>query len=85
MTALVPISGMAACAPPLAGPDRWAVAAPEAVGLDLNRLCALVPWIEGSRESDSLQVCFPLTLDVRQLQFVLPGEVVERNVRQFMT
>ncbi len=52
MTALVPISGMAACAPPLAGPDRWAVAAPEAVGLDLNRLCALVPWIEGSRESD---------------------------------
>jgi hypothetical protein len=49
---LLPVGTIAACAPPLAGAHRWAVAAPESVGLDADRLCALVPWAEGWKEGD---------------------------------
>jgi CubicO group peptidase (beta-lactamase class C family) len=50
--ALLPVGAAAACAPPPAGADGWAVAAPQAVGLDADRLCALVPWLEGWKEGD---------------------------------
>lgn len=50
--ALLPVSGRAACAPPPAGADGWAVAAPQSVGLDADRLCALVPWLNGWKEGD---------------------------------
>jgi CubicO group peptidase (beta-lactamase class C family) len=48
---LVPVGAeAAACAPPQEAADDWAVAAPDAVGLDPGRLCALVPWAEGWKE-----------------------------------
>lgn len=50
--ALLPIGAMAACTPPPAGADGWAVATPQSVGLDADRLCALVPWVEGWKDSD---------------------------------
>jgi CubicO group peptidase (beta-lactamase class C family) len=52
IAALLPASAAAACTPPPAAADGWAVAAPEAVGLDADRLCALVPWAEDSKQSD---------------------------------
>jgi CubicO group peptidase (beta-lactamase class C family) len=33
------------CKTPVAGPDRWKVAAPESVGLSSARLCAMVPAV----------------------------------------
>ena len=51
IAALLPISATATCAPPPAS-DGWAVAAPESVGIDADRLCALVPWVEGWKEGD---------------------------------
>lgn len=50
MPALLPMSAMAACAPPAADADGWAVTAPESVGLDAERRGALVPWVEGGKE-----------------------------------
>jgi CubicO group peptidase (beta-lactamase class C family) len=53
IAALLPAGAAASvCAPPPKTGDGWAVAAPEAVGLDPVRLCALVPWVLGWRQSD---------------------------------
>jgi CubicO group peptidase (beta-lactamase class C family) len=52
MAALLPVGGMAACAPPPAGADGWPVAEPDSVGLDADRLCALTPWIAGWKDGD---------------------------------
>ena len=50
---LLPAAAMAAaCAPPPNTGDGWPVAAPAVVGLDPDRLCALVPWVAGSRQAD---------------------------------
>jgi CubicO group peptidase (beta-lactamase class C family) len=51
ITMLLPVGSIAACSPPPAG-DGWAVTAPEAVDLDASQLCALVPWVEGWKQSD---------------------------------
>jgi CubicO group peptidase (beta-lactamase class C family) len=42
----------APCAPPPLAADGWAVAAPETVGLDPGRLCALVAWVDGWKAAD---------------------------------
>jgi CubicO group peptidase (beta-lactamase class C family) len=42
----------AGCTPPLAAADGWAISTPDAVGLDAARLCEVVPWVEGSQQSD---------------------------------
>jgi CubicO group peptidase (beta-lactamase class C family) len=52
IAALLPVSAMAACAPPPADTDGWGVAEPGSVGLDADRLCALVSWIEGWKDGD---------------------------------
>jgi CubicO group peptidase (beta-lactamase class C family) len=52
IAALLPMGAMAVCAPPPAGAEGWVVAAPESVGLDADRLCALVPWVKGWKEGD---------------------------------
>ena len=52
ITELLPVAAIAACAPPPAAGDGWSVAAPEAADLDAPQLCALVPWVEGWKESD---------------------------------
>ncbi len=51
MAALPALSAKAACAPPPPA-DDWAVAAPQAEGLDSQRLCALVPWLETEKQTD---------------------------------
>jgi CubicO group peptidase (beta-lactamase class C family) len=52
MMTLLPVGAMAACMPPPAEADGWAVAAPQAVALEADRLCALVPWLEGWKQAD---------------------------------
>ena len=52
IAALLPVSAIAACEAPPAGPDGFPVAEPDSVGLDADRLCALVPLIEGWKDSD---------------------------------
>lgn len=53
IAALLPVAAYAApCVPPAAAADGLAVAAPEEVGLDAGRLCALVAWAEGWKAAD---------------------------------
>jgi CubicO group peptidase (beta-lactamase class C family) len=52
ITALLPVGAIAACSPPPAANDGWAVITPEAVGLNAPQLCGLVPWVEGGKKSD---------------------------------
>jgi CubicO group peptidase (beta-lactamase class C family) len=40
------------CSTPNAGTDQWPVAAPESVGLASATLCAMVKWLNGSKESN---------------------------------
>ena len=42
LSTLLAAPAYAACSPPAAGEDGWSVAAPESVGLDGDKLCALV-------------------------------------------
>lgn len=51
VAALLPV-GAIACTPPPAGVDGWPVAAPASVALDPDRLCALISWVERSKEDD---------------------------------
>lgn len=53
MATLLPTAAAAACGPPPEAADGWAVAAPGAVGLDADRLCALVSRIEGWKQANT--------------------------------